>query len=138
MSISSTPSPLPVKLCPMSAHRFVQKLEFYSIISRQMPIIYARGKLWKGHRSLSLKFTAPSLVSISSSPSYQSVNLSSMCVHRSVQELKFYSLVSRLKPISYTMAIIRRNVHLRTSNAHLQLWCSSAPLHHLCLINFVP
>ena len=137
-SISSSPSPLPLKLCPMSVHRSVQKLEFYCIISRLMPISYARSILWRAVKSLSVECTPPTLVFISFSPSYLSVYLCRMCVHQSLQELKFYSLVTRLKPISYTMCIIGRAVDLRPSDAHPQLWCLSAPLHYLCLLNFVP
>ena len=95
------------------------------------------GHIWEGRSRLTVKCTPPPLVSISSSPSPLSVKLCLMSAHRSVQELEFYSLVSRLKPTSYTMGIFVRAVVGCTSNPHLQLWCLSAPLHHLCLLSFV-
>ena len=135
VSISSSTSPLSVKLCPICVHQSILELEFYGIISRQMPISYARGIPLEGRMSLSFKCTLPTLVSISSSPSALSVKLCPMCVHRSVQEFEFYRIINRIMPIC--RGILWRAVRLCPSNAHLQLWCLSAPLHHLCLLNFV-
>ena len=89
-------------------------------------------------QSLPVKSTPSTLVSISSSPSTQSAKLCSIREHRSVQELDFLCIISRPMPISYTGGIFRRARGLCPSNAHPQLWCLSAPLNHLCLVNFVP
>ena len=136
VSISSSPSPLSVKLCPMCVHQSVQELEFYSLVRRLMPISYTTG-IFRSSR-LSFKCTPSSLVSISSSPSYLSANLCPMCVHRSVQELEFYWIISRLMHISYARGILSRAADLCQSNAHLQVWFLSAPLHQTCLFKFVP
>ena len=139
MSISYSSSPLSVKLCPMSVHQSVKELEFYSLVSRRNTHIIHYKHIWEGCSCLSVKYTPPTLVSISSSPSPLPVKLCSMSIHQSVQELEFYSLVSRLKPTSYTIiGIFGRAVVGCPSDAHLQLWCLSAPAHHLCLLTFVP
>ena len=90
------------------------------------------------HKTLSVERTPPSLVSISLSTSPLSVKLCPIWMHRSVEELEFYCIISRLMPIFYARGIIWRAVGLCPSNAHSQLWCLSAPIHHLCLLNFVP
>ena len=118
----------------MSVHRFVQDLKFY----RLMPILRTRGKLGEGRSRLSVECTSPTLVSISSSPSPLSAKLCSMSVHRSVQKLEFYRIISRPRPISHSRGTLGRTVVGCPSNAHPQLWCLSTPLHHLCLLNFVP
>ena len=136
--ISSSPSPLSVKFCPMSVHWSVQELEFYCLISKANAHFLCYRQILEGLRSLSVESTPPTLEFISSSPSSLSVKVCPTSVHRSVQELKFYSLVNRLKPISYTIGIFRRAVVGCLSNAHLKVWYPSAPLHHLCLLIFVP
>ena len=138
VTISSTPSPLSAKLCPMFVKRSVQELEFYSLVSRLRPISYIIGIYWQGPSRLFVECTPSTLVSLTSFPSPMSAKLCPMSVHRSVQELEFYSLVSRLRPISYTISTFGRAVVGCPSNAHPQLWCLSAPVHHLCLESFVP
>ena len=139
VSMHSSPSPLSAKLCPMRVHRSVQELEFYCIVSSlaEAHIIHYR-HIWEGRSRLSVEWTPRSLVSMSSYASPLSAKLCSMCVHRSVEELEFYCIVSRLMPISYAGSILSRAVGLCPSNAHPQLWCLWAPLHHLCLLSFVP
>ena len=135
-TISSSPSRLSAKLCSMCVHRSVQDLEIHSIISRPVPLRWRHN--WEGCSRLSVECTPPSLVSISSSPSSLSAKLCSMCVHRSDQDLEIYSIISSPVPISYTRGIVVRAVVGCPSNAHLHAWCLSPPLHHLCLLNFVP
>ena len=132
VSISFSPSPLPVKLCHVCLHRSVQELEFYSLVECTPPslvsissyssylsvthvctLIRSKARIihpshqanahflckrdtLEGRRSLSVECIRPSLVSISSYPSYLSVKLSPMCVHWSVQELEFFCIISRL------------------------------------------
>ena len=136
VSISSSPSPL---YCSMCVHQFVQDLEVYCLISRSVPIIIrSRRRTWVGCSQLSVECTPPNLVSISSSPSPLSAKVWSKCVHRSVQNLIIYSIISRLVPISCRRGIFWRDVVGCPSNAHLQLWYLSAPLNHICLLKFVP
>ena len=92
---------------------------------------------WEGRSWLPVEWTPPTLVSISYSPSPLSVTLCSMSVHRSVQDLEFYGLISRLMPILNTRGILGRVVVSCPSNAQTQLRCLSAPHHNLCLLNFV-
>ena len=47
VSITSSPSSLSAKLCPISVHRSVQEFEFNSKLSRVMPKSYTRGILGK-------------------------------------------------------------------------------------------
>ena len=96
------------------------------------------GHIWEGRSRLSVKCTPPTLVLINSSPSPLSVKFCPMWVHRSVQDLEINRIFSRLMPISYATSILWRTISLCPSNAHIQLWCLSAPLHHICLLNFVP
>ena len=133
VSISST---LSAKLFPMSVHRSVQELEFYSLVSRLKPISYT----YLGGPYSAVRRTHTPNIGV-----YQLLSITSVCKATSNEcpsirsRVKiFYSLVSRLKPITYTMDIFRRAVVGRPSNAHLQLWCLSAPLHLLCLLNFIP
>ena len=100
-------------------------------------IIHSRHN-WEGCSLLSIKCTPPTLVSISSPPLSLSAKLCSICVHWSVQDLEIYHIISRPLPIAYSTGIIGRAVVCCPSNAHPQLWCLSAPLHRLCLLNFVP
>ena len=88
VSISCSLSPPSGKLCTMCLHRSVQDLEIYGKISRPVPISYTRENNWEGYSRLFVKYTPPSLVSISSSPSPLSSKLCSICVHRSVQDLE--------------------------------------------------
>ena len=113
----------------------VEKLEFYRIISRLMAISLTRGNIGRAVDLLSVECTPSTLVSISSSLSPLSGKLCSMSVHRSVQKLQFYR---RHMPISHTRGIVRMGRRSFPLNAHPQLWCLSAPLHHHCLPNFVP
>ena len=55
----------------------------------------------------------------------------SMSVHRSVHDLEFHQIISRLEPISEAGGILGRDVVGCPSNAHPQLWCLSAQFHHL-------
>ena len=71
------------------------------------------------------------LASISSSHSPLSAKLYSICVYRSVQ--KFRRIISSPVPISYNRGILGRAVVGCPSYAHLQVWCLSAPLNHICL-----
>ena len=96
MSISSSPSH---QSCPKGVHWSVQELEFYRILSKLM-------HTYEGHKFLSVEWTPPTLVSISSSPSPLSAKLCPMSVHRSVQELELYRLFSRLMPTSYDRSIL--------------------------------
>ena len=98
--------------------------------------IYTR-HTWQGCSRLSVECTAPSLVSISFSPSPLSAKPCSMSVHRSMQNLEIYSIISSPVPISYTRGIIGRAVVGCPSNEHLQVLCLSAPLHYLCLFNII-
>ena len=135
VSISSSQFPLSSKLCSMSVHRSVRKLEFYRIsISHSR---WVGGPLFFVHR---IESTPPTLASkdINSSPSPLTAKHWSMGVHPSIQELEFYRIISRLTPISYTRAIVGRAVVCCPSNANPQLWCLSAPPHHLCPLNIVP
>ena len=91
---------------------------------------------WEGCDRLSVECTPPTLSSVYSSPSSLSGKLCSRSVYPSVKHLEFYHILSKLIPISYTRGIIGRAVVGCPSNAHLQLWCPSAPLHQLCLLNF--
>ena len=79
-----------------------------------------------GCSQLSIECTPPSLVSISSSPLPLSAKLCSMSVHRSVQELEIYCIISRPVPISVAGSIIGRAVVGCPSNVHSQDWCVSA------------
>ena len=135
MSISSSPSPQSAKLCPMSVHPSVQELEF---ISRLMQISYARNITWRDvglcPSNAHLQLWYPS------APLHHLYLLSFNCpmsVHRCVQELEFYSVVNRLKPLTYTIGIFGRAVVSCPPNAHLQVWCLSATLHQICVLNFV-
>ena len=117
----------------MSGHRSVQDLEFYSLISRLMPILPSRGIFGRVHKcasirsririlqlnqqvkahitnslegrsQLSVECTPPTLVSIWSTPSPLCVKLCSMSVHRSILDLEFYHLISN--PILHTRGIL--------------------------------
>ena len=107
-------------------------LEFYYPISSLRPISKQKRHNWKGHRSLSVKCTPPTLVSISTSSLFLSGKLCFTGVHRSVQNLGIYRIISRLMPVSYTRGIPGRAVVGCPSNAHPQHWCLSTPFHHLC------
>ena len=85
---------------------------------------------------MSVECTPPSLVSTTSFPSLLCVKLCSKSVHRSVNDLVIYRIITRPKIISYTRGIFGRAVVGCPSNEHLQVWCLSAPLHDLCLLNF--
>ena len=130
VSMSSSPSPLSDKLCPTSVHRSLQEFEFYSIVNMLKSISYTIGIF--GRAVVGCPSNAHLKVRC------LSAKLCPMCVHRSVQELEFYCIFSRLMPISYARGILWRAVGLCPSNAHHQVWCLSAPFHHLCLLNFVP
>ena len=93
---------------------------------------------WEGYSRLSVECTPQSLVSISSSQSSLNAKPCCMCVNRSTQDLEIYSIISRPLNISYTRSIIGRAEVGCLSNSHIQVWCLSAPLHDLCLINFFP
>ena len=92
---------------------------------------------WESCSRLSIECTPPSFVSVRSSPSPLSAKHCSMCVHRSVQDFKVYRIISRPVPISKAGGTIGRAVVGCQSNAHHQVWCLSAPIRHLCLLNFV-
>ena len=74
------------------------------------------------------KFSVCQLLSITSV-----CKLCSICVHRSVQGLEFYSVINIPLPILFTRSIIGRALVGAPSNVHYQVWCLSAPLHHICL-----
>ena len=59
---------------------------------------------------LSVKCTPRTLVSVSSSPLPLSAKLCSMSVNRSVQEIEFYRIISRLLHISYTNDILGKAI----------------------------
>ena len=85
-----------------------------------------------GRRSLSVECTPPTLASTNSSLSPLAAKLCSISVHRSIHDLEFYLLISRL------MLHLRhsgRAVDLCPSNALRQLWCLLPCLHPLCLLN---
>ena len=135
MSICSSPSPLSAKYCSMSVLPLLQKLEFYRIISRTVPILHSRGTFWRA---------------VVGRPSNAHLQLWCLCaplhhlclmsVRPSLQKLEFYRIISRPVPngILHNRGTFWRAVVCRPSNAHNQLWCLSPPLHHLCLLNFVP
>ena len=133
-----SPSPLSAKRCSMSVHRSVQDLKIYRIFSMPMPISYTRGIYWEGCSGLSVERTPPSLEFTTSSPSRLSVKLRSMSVNRSAQDLEIYRIISRPVNIPEAGGILGRAVVGCPSNSHLQVWCLPPPLHHLCLLNFVP
>ena len=54
---------------------------------------------WEGCSRLSIEYTPPNLVSFSSSPLPMSAKFCSKCVHRSVQDLEIYRIISR--PVPY-------------------------------------
>ena len=135
VSICSFSSPLSAKFCSMSVHQSVKGLEFYRITGR---LTHKQRHNWQGHSRLSVQNTSPTLVSTCSSPSALSAKLCSMRVYRSIQEFEFYCLLRRLMPKSYTRGIVGITLVGCPSNAHLEIWCQPAPLHHLCLLNFVP
>ena len=135
--MSSSPSNMSAKLCTMSVHWSVQVLEFFQPGQQAEAHIILYRHFWEGCSWLSIECTPVTLVSIGSSPSPRSTKLCPMSVHRSVQELDFYCIFSRLMPISYAKSIIWRAVGLCPSNSHPQLWCLWALLHHLCLLHFV-
>ena len=60
-----------------------------------------------------------------------------MSVHQSDQELPFYSLLSRLMPISYTRGILEWAIVGFPLNVHPKLVCLSAPLHQISLLEFI-
>ena len=138
MSIISSPSPLSAKHCSMCVHRSVQDLEIYHIISSQVPISYTRGILGRA------------IVSCPSNPHpqvwYLSAPLHHLCLLNffpcvsidPFKNLEIFSIISRPVPISEDGGIFGRVIVGCPSNAHHQDWCQSAPLHHLCLLNFVP
>ena len=103
LELWSLSTPLSAKLCSMSMHRSDQMLEFYRIISRLMSIIHSRGTLWRAvvyclsNAHLQLWSLSAPLQPLLSSKLWS--------VHRSVQKLEFYRLISRVTPISYTRAI---------------------------------
>ena len=91
----------------------------------------------EGCSRLSVECT-PHLLSISSSPSPLFAKLSSTCAHRSVKNLEIYRIISRPVPVSYSIRTLGMADVGCPSNAHIQLWCLPSPLHHICLLNFVP
>ena len=139
------------RLCPSNAHPQLwclsAPLHHLSIRSRVRFLMHSQlgyahivhwRHTWEGQETLSVECTLSTLVSTSSSPSPMSAKLCSMSVHRSVQELDFLRIVSRRRPILYTGGKLWRAWRLCPSNAHPQIWCLSAPVHHLSLLNFVP
>ena len=118
-SISSSLSSLSAKLCSMCVHQSIKDLVIYSIISRKMPNIKSWRHTWEGSSRLSVKCTPSSLVSTTSSPSLPSAKLCSMRMHRSVQDLEIYRIISRPVPISYNRGILGTAVVSCPSNAHL-------------------
>ena len=98
--INSSPSPMSAKLCSMSVHRSVQKLELNCLIKRLTPVfVLQKSQIWEGCGRRSVKCTPPTLISINSSPSQLSAKLCSMNVHRFVHKLEFSCLIKRLTPI---------------------------------------
>ena len=123
-----------VSIDPFKSFIFYE-FHFYHTFSRLIPISYTRGIIGRASR-LSVECTPLTTMPFSSSPSPQSAELCSMSVHRSVKELDFYRILSKLIPISYTRGIIGRAVVSCRSNVHPPLSCLSAPPHHLCLLHF--
>ena len=70
---------------------------------------------------MSIECTPPTLVSINSSPSPLSVKFCSTSVHRTVQNLGIYCIISWLMPVSYTRGITGRAVVGCPSIAYPQL-----------------
>ena len=93
---------------------------------------------WEGCSRLSVECTPPNMVCTTSSSLLMSAKLCSMIVHRSVHYLEIYRIISSPGSISYTRGIIGSAVVGCPSNPHLQVWCLTAPLNHLCLLNIVP
>ena len=90
---------LSAKLCSMSVHQSVQKLEFCHIIGRLRPIIWhSRGMFGRAVVGCPLNAHPQTSVSINFSPSPLSVKLRSMSLHRSVQKLEFCCIISSLGP----------------------------------------
>ena len=113
-SISSSSSPLSAKLCSMSVHQSVQKLEFNCIICRHIPISHTRGIVGSAV-DLSLSNAHPQLWCLSAP---LCLKLCSMSVHRSVKKLEFYRIFSRHMPILH---IAGSAVICCPSNVHPQL-----------------
>ena len=97
--------PLSAKVCSMSVNTSVQDLEIYGIISRPVPMSYTRGIIRRDIVGCPSN-VHPQVWCLSASS--LSAKLSSMCVHRSVQVLEIYSIISRLVPISEAGGIIGR------------------------------
>ena len=113
------------------------RLKFRNFLHTQQAsanIIHQRHN-WKGCSQLSVERTPPRLVSVSSSPSPLSPKLCSTCVLRTVKDWVIYRIISRPVTISYTRGIIGRAIVGCPSNSHLQVWCLSAPPHHICLLS---
>ena len=87
---------------------------------------------------LSIEGTPSDLIFISSFKSLLTAKPFSINVRQSVQGLGLYRIIIRLKSKSYTRGKLGRAVVGCPSNAHPQLRCLFASLHHLCLLNFVP
>ena len=110
------------------------------LLHNQQPAAHTKHlrRIWEGCSRLSVKCTPSTLVSICSSPSPLFAKLCSMSVSRAVKDLEFSRIISSLLPIVYTWGKFGRAIVGCPSTAHRQLWCLSAPLHHLCLLSLVP
>ena len=138
VSISYSPSRLSAKHCFMSVYWYLQHLEFYRIISRLMPISYARGIL--GRAVVACPSNAHPQLWCISAPFHHLCLLHFVpwvCINP-FRSLHFTTITSRPMSISYSWGIIGNAVVGCPSNAHPQVWRLSAPLHHLCLVNLVP
>ena len=129
---------LSIKLCSMCVHRSAQDLEICCIISRTVPIAEAGGII--GRAVIGCPSKANRQVW------YLSALLNNLCLLNFVpflsidpfKILKVYCIISRPVLISKAVGILLRAIVGCPSNAHLQVWYLSAPLHHRRLLNFVP
>ena len=136
VSISSSSSPLSAKLCSMCVFRSNQDLEIYRIISRLESKSYTRVIIWRA--VVGCPLNAQLQVLYLSAPLHHFCLLNfAPCV--SIDPFSIPHIQqSRVFGKSYTKGIIGRAVVSCPSNAHIKVWYLSAPLHHLCLLNFVP
>ena len=136
LSTSSSRSPLSAKLCSTCVHRSVQDLKIYRIICRPVPISYTKGIIERAvacclsYAHLQV-WCLPALLHHLCLQTF----VPCVCIDPLIKDLVIYRLISRPVPISYTRD---RAVAGSPSNAHLQVWCQPARLHHLCLVTFVP
>ena len=119
----------------MSVHRSVQDLEICCIIS------WSWRHNWKA--VVGCPLNAHRQVWCVSTPLHHRCLLNfvpCVCIDPTLsnQDLEIYRIISRQVHISEAEGILGRALVGLLSTAHLQIWSLSAPLHHLCMLNFVP